>query len=130
MRLALTLGLLLSLFGCNTGSTNPGHHSPEELAQAKSKPAANPAEASPQSANVNLNGAELYTQYCAGCHAGGKNGPPLEGAMSRREFPSGTPVNDARLRDTIEMGRAMMPAFKGSLTPEQVTAIVQYMHTL
>jgi mono/diheme cytochrome c family protein len=126
----LALGFLLGFLGCDTGSTNPGHHSPEELAQAKARPAPKPAQASSQAGDVNVNGAELYSQYCAGCHAGGKNGPALEGVMGRREFPSGTPVNDARLRDTIEMGRAMMPAFKGSLTPEQVAAIIKYVHTL
>jgi mono/diheme cytochrome c family protein len=50
--------------------------------------------------------------------------------MNRREFPSGTPANDARLKDTIKMGRAMMPAFSNTLTDEQVNAIVQYVHTL
>ena len=50
--------------------------------------------------------------------------------MKRREFPSGTPVNDARLTDTIVMGRAMMPAFRDVLTDEQVKAIVAYVHTL
>src|SRR5262249_46013947 len=119
-----------ALLGCDTGSTNPGHHTPEELAKAKSKPATTPAVQHEQSGPVNTNGAMLYAQYCAGCHDGGKAGPRLEGIMSRREFPSGTPANDARLEDTIVMGRAMMPAFRGVLTEEQVKAIVAYVHTL
>ena len=121
--------MLAILCGCDTSNTNPGGHTAEEIANAKPKPvtpAVKPAEPS----NVNLNGAELYAQNCAICHAGGKNGPPLEGIMNRREFPSGTPANDARLKDTIRMGRAMMPAFSNTLTDAQINAIVQYAHTL
>ena len=127
--LALLSLLLVALAGCDTSNTNPGGHTPEEIAHAKPKPVApvaKPAAPGP----VNVNGAELYAQNCAGCHYQAKAGPPLEGIMGRREFPSGTPANDARLRDTIKMGRAMMPAFSNTLTDEQVSAIVQYVHTL
>jgi mono/diheme cytochrome c family protein len=127
--LFVPLLLLIALVGCDTSNTNPGGHTPEEIANAKPKPVAPVAPKSVQTA-VNTNGAELYGQFCAVCHNGGKNGPPLEGIMGRREFPSGTPANDARLRDTIKMGRAMMPAFSNTLTDEQVSAIVQYVHTL
>jgi mono/diheme cytochrome c family protein len=122
--------LLVALVGCDTSNTNPGGHTPDEIANAKPKPVAPAAPKSIQQSAVNTNGAELYGQYCAVCHAEGKNGPPLEGIMSRREFPSGTPANDARLRDTIKMGRSMMPAFSNTLTDEQVSAIIQYVHTL
>jgi mono/diheme cytochrome c family protein len=121
--------LLTLLCGCNTSNTNPGNHTAEEIANAKPKPVA-PAAAAPVKGSGNTNGAELYSQYCAVCHAEGKNGPPLEGIMKRREFPSGTPTNNARLRDTIKMGRAMMPAFSNTLSDEQVDAIVQYVNTL
>ncbi len=120
---------LLVLTGCNSSNMNPGGHTPEEIAHAKPKPVTAPATSAP-AAGGSTNGAELFAQYCAVCHAGGKNGPSLEGIMNRREFPSGTPANDARLKDTIKMGRAMMPAFQNTLTDAQVDAIVQYVHTL
>jgi|SRR6185369_15468269 len=122
--------LLLVLCGCDTSNTNPGGHSAEEIANAKPKPVAAAAPKGIQQSAANTNGAQLYAQNCAICHSEGKNGPPLEGIMNRREFPSGTPVNDARLKDTIKMGRAMMPAFSNTLTDEQVDAIVKYVHTL
>ena len=86
----------------------------EEIANAKPKPVAAAAPKGIQQSAANTNGAQLYAQNCAICHSEGKNGPPLEGIMNRREFPSGTPVNDARLKDTIKMGRAMMPAFSNT----------------
>src|SRR3954468_20111009 len=128
--LVFTLCCLVLLCGCDTSNTNPGGHTPEEIAHAKPKPVAPAPPPSATATNVNTNGAELYNQYCAVCHNGGKNAPPLEGIMGRREFPSGTPANDARLKDTIKMGRAMMPAFSNTLNDEQVDAIVKYVHTL
>jgi mono/diheme cytochrome c family protein len=125
----LPLFLLIALCGCNTSNPNPGGHSAEEIANAKPKPVT-PAVKPAMPTNVNLNGAELYSQNCAICHSEGRNGPPLEGIMNRREFPSGTPANDARLKDTIRLGRAMMPAFSNTLTDAQIDAIVQYVHTL
>jgi mono/diheme cytochrome c family protein len=121
--------LLIVLCGCDTSNTNPGGHSAEEIANAKPKPVA-PSAVPKNAGPVNTNGAQLYAQNCAICHVEGKNGPPLEGIMNRREFPSGTPANDARLKDTIKMGRSMMPAFSNTLTDEQVDAIVRYVHTL
>jgi mono/diheme cytochrome c family protein len=128
--LFVPLLLLVALAGCDTSNTNPGGHTPEEIANAKPKPVAPAAPKAAQQSAGSTDGAELYGQYCAVCHNQGKNGPPLEGIMGRREFPSGTPANDARLKDTIKMGRAMMPAFTNTLTDEQINAIVKYVHTL
>lgn len=133
MRMESLIFLLLALFltGCNTSHTNPGGHTPEEIAKAKSAPVAPSHPAPPVASGGNVNGQELFSQYCAICHKDGKNGaPPLAGVMKRRELPSGTPANDARLRDTIKMGRANMPGLANVLTDEQVDAIVAYVKTL
>jgi len=125
--------LTLALSGCNYGGKNPGGHTPEEIARAEKQPPPSPPKAAPAdtaAAAGNYDGHQLYAQYCAACHADGKNGPPLVGVFRRRELPSGTPANDARVKETIKLGRAMMPAFQGVLNDGQVNAIVGYLHTM
>lgn len=127
------LALTLALAGCNYGGSNPGGHTPEEISRAEKKgpppaPPAAPATAATDSGNYD--GAQLYAQYCGACHNEGKSGPPLVGVFQRRELPSGAPANDVRVKETIKLGRAMMPAFQGVLNDGQVNAIVQYLHTM
>ena len=137
MRLLLLPVLVLAallLTGCSgASSTNPGGHSAEEIARAEQQgPPPSPSQrtSAPTASVGSTDGQQLYGEYCAPCHNGGKAGPPLEGVFQRRELPSGTPANDAMVKQTILMGRAMMPAFQGKLSQEQVNAIVQYLHTL
>jgi mono/diheme cytochrome c family protein len=125
--------LLLLLLACDTSNTNPGGHRPEEVSQAKPAPMPPAPRSTPPAVQTvgSVDGHELYDQNCAVCHKDGKSGaPPLAGVMKRREFPSGTPANDARLRDTIKMGRANMPGMANVLSDEQVDAIVAYVKTL
>ncbi|MGZ4788085.1 MAG: c-type cytochrome [Terriglobales bacterium] len=134
MRIAFLLIALSLLFaGCNGAtSTNPGGHTPEEISRAQRQgPPPAPQAAAPQPASTgSADGPQLYGQYCAPCHADGKSAPSLAGVFQRRELPSGTPANDARVKETIKLGRAMMPAFNGVLNDEQVNAIVAYLHTM
>ncbi len=124
----LLLLLIATLFGC--GNTNPGNHTPEEIANAKPKPMVKVAQAVPAMGG-SLDGPQLYAQNCGTCHRDGANGaPPMAGMLSRRELPSGTPANDGRVCDLIKMGRANMPGFANTLTDEQISAIISYMHTL
>jgi len=129
-----TLALTLALVACNYGGSNPGGHSPEEISRAESQPPPVPAKPAPASAAApdtgNYDGGQLYQQYCGVCHNEGKSAPSLVGVFQRRELPSGTPANDVMVKQTIKMGRAMMPAFQGVLNDGQVNAIVQYLHTM
>ncbi len=137
-RLILTvpvLALLGLFFACSGASSkNPGGHSSEEIARIeKQPPPAAPVTSAPASAAAtggSNNGGQLFAQYCMPCHREGKNGPPLNGVFARAELPSGTPANDERVKQTIKMGRAMMPAFSGVLNDDQVNAIVNYLHTI
>lgn len=130
--LCILISFLSVLIACDTSNPNPGGHSAEEITKAKTAPTHPVPTPSPvQATSGPVNGQELFNQYCAVCHKDGKNGaPPLAGIMKRRELPSGTPANDARLKDTIKMGRANMPGMANVLTEEQVDAIVAYVKTL
>ena len=132
MRILLPISLLMFAVACNYGGKNPGGHTPEEIARVEHQPAPTPPKpaAAPAADTGNYDGQRLYSQYCGACHNEGKSAPSLAGVFQRRELPSGTPANDARVKDTIKMGRAMMPAFNGVLNDGQVDAIVQYLHTI
>lgn len=134
MRTLSIVLLTLALIGCNYGGKNPGGHTQEEIARVEKQapPTAAPKAAPTEAASDadNYDGQQLYGQYCGVCHNEGKNAPSLVGVFQRRELPSGTPANDARVKDTIKMGRAMMPAFNGVLNDGQINAIVQYLHTM
>jgi mono/diheme cytochrome c family protein len=130
--IALSLIFALLFAGCKGAtSSNPGGHTPEEIARAERQgPPPPPQAPPPQPASTgNNDGEQLYNQYCGVCHADGKSAPSLAGVFKKRELPSGTPANDARVKDTIKMGRAMMPAFTNVLNDDQVNAIIAYLHT-
>ena len=68
-------------------------------------------------------GAAIYATRCASCHASdgsGGFGPTLAGVVARR-FP-----NAADQAAVVANGRGAMPSFSGSLTPEQIAAVVAY----
>jgi mono/diheme cytochrome c family protein len=83
---------------------------------------------------VQAHGRNVYDQHCIRCHepysTRGKNGPGLAGLNKKGYMPSGIPVNDDRLTDVIMLGKAKMPAFKESITPDQLNALLAYMKTL
>jgi mono/diheme cytochrome c family protein len=81
-----------------------------------------------------VRGRRVYEQRCAECHfayiSRDLRGPTLEGLFKKQYMPSGTPANDDRVRDVIQMGQAKMPAFGRVLTDQQVNDLIAYLHTL
>jgi mono/diheme cytochrome c family protein len=79
-------------------------------------------------------GRQIFLAECSRCHNAdsehGLNGPGLFGLFRQPYLPSGLAVNDARVLETIEGGRGMMPAFAGHLDQEQLTELMAYLHTL
>lgn len=79
-------------------------------------------------------GRHIFDQQCARCHEAYSSrdlhGPSLQGLFKKKELPSGTPANDDRVREVIELGRAKMPGFGRVLDPQQVDELLQYLHTL
>lgn len=75
------------------------------------------------SADPDASGAELYSQFCARCHAAdlsGGIGPALgEGS----EFVD---VPDSFLFDVIADGRGAMPAFSSTLSDPQIRLLIDF----
>jgi mono/diheme cytochrome c family protein len=78
-------------------------------------------------------GRHIYQQTCAACHDAhsvpGQNGPSLKGLFKKPFLPSGLPVNERFVRQTIVNGRNMMPAAGGSFTQQQLDDLLAYLHT-
>jgi mono/diheme cytochrome c family protein len=80
-------------------------------------------------------GRRVYDNYCDRCHAPyssrGRQGPSMKGIFKRQYLPaSGMPANDDRVSDVIHFGRDKMPAYGQVLSPQQITDLLAYLHTL
>jgi mono/diheme cytochrome c family protein len=78
-------------------------------------------------------GKQIFQANCAVCHNAYKN-EPLQGPalvnLYKKDLPSGKPATDPRVRESIMMGRNMMPAFNLLLSDDQVNDLIAYLHTL
>jgi cytochrome c oxidase cbb3-type subunit III len=73
-------------------------------------------------------GAEIYAQNCARCHGadgGGGVGPQLADGKVVEEYPT-----EADEIAVVEEGPGSMPAFRDSLSPEEIQQVVQYTRAL
>lgn len=79
-------------------------------------------------------GRQIYQQRCAVCHyaysSRSLHGPGLVRLYQKKYLPSGLPANDRFVEQTIVNGRGMMPAEGPGLTPEQLSELIAYLHTL
>lgn len=79
-------------------------------------------------------GRATFDHYCSSCHdaysTSGKKGPGLKGLFRKQYLPSGLPANDRFVKQTIAGGRGMMPEFGDALMPDQMDALIAYLHTL
>ncbi len=88
-------------------------------------PAPTPSPSPPPTASpVNVD--EIYTAKCAMCHGDKRQG--VSGLGPELTPESLTPLDYTEIRDAILNGRSgtAMPPFKGTLTREEVDALVQY----
>ena len=81
-----------------------------------------------------LQGLALYEGRCAHCHRDNdlalkKVPPDLHNLFKRDKLPSGAPATDAEVARVVLAGKGMMPAFTGRFTPEQMAALLAYLHT-
>ncbi len=77
-------------------------------------------------------GRRLYNMHCLQCHASytteSRKSFSLRHLYQYKTLPSGTPANDDRVSEIIERGKRMMPATQ--LSPDQLAALLAYLHTL
>ncbi len=68
---------------------------------------------------------ELFGTKCAACHGANRQGiPGLASALTPESLAA---LSDSEIKDTILDGRSgtVMPAFKGTLSPEEIDALIQ-----
>ena len=112
----LALIPILCLISCSPGSSGSDH----QTVQAN---------------QAIFRGRYVYQTYCAACHDATtnlhllKDPPRLDGLFRKQTFPSGAPATDDELRNVILHGRGIMPPFEGTVSDDDVAALVQYMHT-
>ena len=73
---------------------------------------------------VLVEGREIWSDNCARCHGGsggGGSGPALSDGRAVEAYPDA-----AEMQAVISEGRSAMPAFGGSLTPEEIEAVTAY----
>ena len=79
-------------------------------------------------------GHDVFQQHCLQCHYDRVNqslaGPTLRGIFKKQYLPSGAPANDDRVMSTMVYGYGVMPPMGRSLSPEERTALLAYLHTL
>lgn len=80
-------------------------------------------------------GRKIYDNYCYRCHepysSRGKKGPGLKGVFKQQYLEkSGLPANDERVGTIIVEGHGTMPGFGQVLDEQQITDLIEYLHTL
>jgi mono/diheme cytochrome c family protein len=79
-------------------------------------------------------GKQVFDNTCASCHYAdseqGLQGPGLRGLFRKPYLPSGRVANDARVTGVIMRGWAMMPPVGNSLSDQQLSDLLAYLHTL
>lgn len=94
--------------------------------------------ATPASAGDPKRGEPMYQRYCSGCHGvdgrgGGKNFMPHVGALTKKGHTD--LLDDGYIGAIIIEGgpaygkSAYMPAFKGTLSPEDIADVIAYVRT-
>jgi polyvinyl alcohol dehydrogenase (cytochrome) len=71
-----------------------------------------------------VSGADVYRQSCATCHGAdgeGGNAPPLVGVDDRLTVDESIEI--------VRQGSGPMPAWEGTLSPEVIDAVVDYIHS-
>jgi mono/diheme cytochrome c family protein len=87
-----------------------------------------------QAADGAAAGKAIFDKQCALCHNADstekKIGPGLKGLYTHGTLADGSKVTDELVTERIENGKVPMPPFKGTLSPDEIKSVVQYLKTL
>lgn len=99
-------------------------HEPALVKERESAVATTPAPPLETKATA-ISAGELYGNRCAACH--GVNRQGISGFAPALTAENLAALSDTEIRDMISDGRAgtAMPAFKGTLSPEEIDALLQ-----
>jgi mono/diheme cytochrome c family protein len=79
-------------------------------------------------------GRRVYNVSCLSCHPAysshGDKGPGLKNLFKKQYLPSGLTPTDEHVEQSILRGRNMMPRFGDVLSPDELQALMAYLHTL
>jgi mono/diheme cytochrome c family protein len=93
-----------------------------------SPPAAEAQGRGPQVSAKEYEGWRQYSVHCARCHGQDVLGNPVAPDLRKSTAPGGPVEKEPAFAAVVMEGRAGMPAFKGQVSPEQVSAIHAYVH--
>ena len=79
----------------------------------------------PAFADATPDGAALYKSKCAMCH--GANG---EGKAAMKTTAFKKDMTEADIVKIIESGKGKMPAYKGKLSPDEITQVAKHVKSL
>jgi len=74
----------------------------------------------------------VFKTHCTGCHGSDGKGKSAIGTPDFTSPKTLSGLSDADVLDTITNGRkeTIMPAWKGTLSDEEITALVAYLRSL
>jgi mono/diheme cytochrome c family protein len=80
---------------------------------------------------ANSSGAAAYKANCVTCHAVDGHGSAVGKSLHAPDLHSAQmqQQSDAQLMETIKNGKGNMPPFGGSLTQDQIAAVVKYIRS-
>jgi cytochrome c6 len=79
----------------------------------------------PAFADATPDGAALYKSKCAMCH-----GPNGEGKAAMKTTAFKKDLAEADIVKAIENGKGKMPAYKGKLSPDEITQVAKHVKSL
>ncbi|MDB5054486.1 MAG: cytochrome c [Bacilli bacterium] len=128
--LVLTIGIIVafSVSACGNKTTSPspaptgtppsGNNAGTVSPGAGNASPGTPGSASPGAGTATVDAQAVFKQNCISCH-----GVNLEGGVGPNLQKVGSRLSADQIATTITNGRKVMPSFKGTLKPEEISAL-------